>query len=797
MAVAVCWDVLAASNSAKAMWTMELLASLVSLILTMCAILPLYMSFTSYPLPVSTAAGYAVLGGLSALSTLALMHQHTRYEATAGEDQPNKLIRTLVFTTAGCAVLCIELFTRGFGLGAIGMIVLLLAYVLGNYREFYQLNAPKLVKGSVVLFAALVILSGLLHPSPEHYVFKGTPSNQPETSFADTKSTVSPVIITWIESEADQKSCSRLLMSLFDTMVFSPQIPRVFIIADDTDDQFETKATALGDVTVVHRQGRTTTRAMVELLNSLRLGAHGQVALVDPRVVFRAPYSPAAYRTAGVKLPRDGSWNTIAIVQGGEAIGQLTGALTASDDVPSALLLLRDTVDVTPLTRHDVVHYTSSTIAARDEMAMLATAGRVTMFHPGDAPPPPLTRPLKALDPTYGTDPGTFLPLMYMLLDERWGAGDWVGGRRRPFDPADDGYIIWVTANDFSYAGFAVTFLFSLRRNSEARIILLTDSNLSHFAGVTTILNELHVEVVELPEFAREDMVKIATTIDTDVERFAKTMFGLAMLNINQFLSASGRRVLRRMVAVDIDMLAVGCPDAMFEHPSPMVFTKDMMPDWPVNSGVVKYDIGALNSRFAGDKTFYDHLLEFARDPVNCCQFPDKFWFYSDQEVLACYSLNVERNVPLLGTTYNQFDVPMGELIAKVNPVYNDTKFIHFAGWYNNGPGGRPWNQMIGTGSVHLQPYLATVECLSGRPRGCFERMGRMVSVRPNVCARCQCPHRPVEGALEISLPDSVSDSVSIFAQRFDVCPGIVACLALRDVSHFLKGVFAKFSLLL
>ncbi|KAG9392993.1 hypothetical protein J8273_5587 [Carpediemonas membranifera] len=594
---------------------------------------------------------------------------------------------------------------------------------------------------AVALLAALAF-AGLMTTTTPVEIFRYTdmtPTPDTSLAYADTQSTNAAIFVTWADTPEAERDCKRFLMSLYDVHAFASSIPQVRVLVSSTDTDFARKATAMGDVRMVKRTHARREDDLVTVIKGLQREHPGwfQLALLDPGVIFRSQYAQEAYG-AGLQLHR--SLNVAVIANGDANVDHVTHALATQPTVADAIAAVRQ-LDVgwfPFLTSQDLSLLTPDVVAEDGSLDCAALGPRKTMLYPGPSRPEPMTRPVPPLgsfrEGTYGVTYENFFPFMYMTLDERFEAAEWMTTRRVPVNPADDAYVVWLTKADHVYAGQTLTFVLSLRLYSKARIIIASHDDLTKFPDIMHGFIELNVEYVFVDDAMPHELLKLLTV---QSEAFFGAFQRILSLNINTYLSKIGSRPVKRMAMIDIDMFVMKNPDALFEHPSPITYTKDTaMLDWHINGGCTKYDLARL-----GPNLFRD-LIDFSSDKANCCQFPGKFWQYSDQEVSSCYAINVLHDIPFVGSTFNQIDAPIHLTHGKLLAVYNDTMIHHMTGYYNRVDGKKVWQNKVSRVSSSWNHFFETVECINGERLTWFD-YGHVKTAVPGICSRCYCPHDP------------------------------------------------------
>ncbi|KAG9393004.1 hypothetical protein J8273_5599 [Carpediemonas membranifera] len=595
---------------------------------------------------------------------------------------------------------------------------------------------------AVALLAALAF-AGLMTTTTPVEIFRYTdmtPTPDTSLAYADTQSTNAAIFVTWADTPEAERDCKRFLMSLYDVHAFASSIPQVRVLVSSTDTDFARKATAMGDVRMVKRTHARREDDLVTVIKGLQREHPGwfQLALLDPGVIFRSQYAQEAYG-AGLQLHR--SLNVAVIANGDANVDHVTHALATQPTVADAIAAVRQ-LDVgwfPFLTSQDLSLLTPDVVAqTNDKIHRVASAGfRKTMLYPGDDRPEPMVRPVAHLgtlrEGVEGVTAGNFFPFMYMTLDERFEAAEWMTTRRVPVNPADDAYVVWLTKADHVYAGQTLTFVLSLRLYSKARIIIASHDDLTKFPDIMHGFIELNAEYVFVDDALPHELLKLLTV---QSEAFFGAFQRILSLNINTYLSKIGSRPVKRMAMIDIDMFVMKNPDALFEHPSPITFTKDIMLDWHINGGMVKLDLPRL-----GD--IFNDLVMFAEDPANCCQFPGQFWAFSDQELLSCFAINQMRNVPFLASGYNQIDAALEQTHGMLLAVYNDTMIHHMTGYLNTGRNWKKiWNFRLADAMSGWNHFFETVECINGERLTWFD-YGHVKTAVPGICSRCYCPHDP------------------------------------------------------
>ncbi|KAG9397088.1 hypothetical protein J8273_0996 [Carpediemonas membranifera] len=682
-----------------------------------------------------------------ALAAMVALHAQAFLVISKAVDPGDMPVQLFPYALAGAIVL-MSFMTRTvqpFVLAVDSTLFLLIAYLKLHLRRSTSASRRHRIMQAVALLAALAF-AGLMTTTTttpvEIFQYTDvTPTPDTSLAYADTQSTNAAIFVTWADTPEAERDCKRFLMSLYDVHAFAPSIPQVRVLVKSTDTDFARKATAMGDVRMVKRTHARREDDLVAVIKGLQREHPGwfQLALLDPGIIFRSQYAQEAYG-AGLQLHR--SLNVALIANGDANVDHVTRALATQPTVADAIAAVRQ-LDVgwfPFMTNQDLSLLTPDVVAEDGPLDFAAVGPRKTMLYPGPSRPEPMTRPVASLGSvrggTYGVTYENFFPFMYMTLDERFEAAEWMTTRRVPVNPADDAYVVWLTKADHVYAGQTLTFALSLRLYTEARIIIASQDDLTKFPDIMRGFIELNVEYVFVEQTLPADFLR---TLGDSVEQkaFINGFSKLITLNVNQLLSEIGSRPVKRMVLLDLDMFVMKNPDAIFEHPSPITYTKDTaVLDWHANGGCTKYDLARL-----GPNIFRD-LIDFASDKANCCQFPGQFWQYGDQEVSSCYAINVLHDIPFVGSTFNQIDAPIDLTHGILLAVYNDTIIHHMTGHYNLVDGKKVWQNMVGKVSSSWNHFFETVECINGE-RLTWVDYGHVKTAVPGICSRCYCPHDP------------------------------------------------------
>ncbi|KAG9393099.1 hypothetical protein J8273_3228 [Carpediemonas membranifera] len=609
------------------------------------------------------------------------------------------------------------------------LVAILLILVLGAVSAAYIFNSRGSSSSSL---HSPISLRPQLPDEPHDIAAYPVAPLPPTRPIKRSKEGVERLIIVWSEMET-QADAARLLISLHDCMAFSKDIPPIALISDGSDEEFDTRMAALGDVTVRHRSDETIAHDVGTLLK-----AHSkvqQVFLLAPGVVFRSGLQPEAYSDNGLHLHPD--TDGVAVVTGRLAINQVQRAMMAGETPYDAIAQCRENKEtvVRKLIDQDVTVLAPNTeISKVKPEHALFSHRRTMMFVPDGERLPALTGKMHLAHPTQVKPRHQYMTTIYRFLDDRYAAADWMEPRR-PLDPATDAYVFWLTGADHAYCLNTLSSIFGLRQHTTARIILATQAKLDKFSDFIAGLDELGAEHVYVNQ---KLPVEVSSKFKIDEPRYKLAVESIQIMNLNRFL----RKPVRRAILLDPDVTVLRCPDHLFSHPSDMVMSTEHI--LFANSGLVKWDLENVDA-----KGLFSAVLEFMREPSNVCQFPGHFWMLADQEILFCFANNYLHNMPQFGSNVNCLDSTLDETLGPFLSRYNDTVVHHFTGSFN--PQGKQWSVPVGGTSMSYSLYWDQVECLTGTPLQCTDKAA-VSTFKPGVCSRCYCRHDPRPGAVDVSL---------------------------------------------